>query len=229
VAAEVEPLGGAEAVPDAEAKAVPGAAAVGRREAAGRRADGAGTARWVPDPEAVAESGAPRWARRADWGAESAASQDRAAEVEGAAGFPCRANQAARGVAAAASSPAQLCLIALTWRVNARFGQTNGTDGPSTRSTRTRGGANVAAWFRQERANVSCDTSGLHLGSQNCRRYSRWTHVRQASEQLRHVFDDAPTGGRASGPSIDMPRKPHHHHFWDPKSGCPADGGGPWW
>jgi hypothetical protein len=129
VAAEVEPLVAAEAVPDAEAKAVPGAAAVGRREAAGRRAGGAGTARWVPGRAAVAESGVPRWARRADWGAESAASQGRPAEVEGAAGFPCRANQAARGVAAAASSPAQFCLIGLTWRVNARFGHASSANG----------------------------------------------------------------------------------------------------
>ena len=199
--AEVEPLGEAEAGPlgAAVAAAVPDAAAVGRRGAGRRQADGAGTVRWVPRRAAVAVSGAPRWARRADWGAGSAASQGRAAEVEGAAGFPCRANQAARGVAAAASSPAQFCLIGVTWRVNARFGQTNGTDG----HPRARPGLvelpNVAAWFRQERVNVSCDTSGLHLGSQNCRRHSGWTHVRRASDQLRHVFDDAPTGGRASG------------------------------
>jgi hypothetical protein len=199
--AEVEPLGAAEAVPDAEveAEAVPDAAAVGRRGAGRRRADEAGTARWVPHPEAVAASGAPRWARRVDRGAESAASQGRAAEVEGAAGFPCRANQAARGVAAAASSPAQFCLIRVTWRVNARFGHTNGTDGPSTARPGLMELPNVAAWFRQERVHVSCDTSGLHLGSQNLRRHSRWTDVRRASDQLRHVFDDAPTGGRASG------------------------------
>jgi hypothetical protein len=96
------------------------AAEVGRR----RAVEAAGTARWAPHPEAVAVRGVVRWALRADQGAESVASRGRAAGAAGAAGAPCRANQAARG-AAAASSPAQFCLIGVTWRVNVGFGQTS--------------------------------------------------------------------------------------------------------
>lgn len=117
----VEPPGAAVA------EAVRDVAAVGRREAGGRQAAEAGTARWGPHPAAVAASAAPRLARRAGWGAESDASQGRAAEAEGAAGLPCRANQAARGVAAA-SSLAQFCLIGVTWRVNVEFVHTNRDD-----------------------------------------------------------------------------------------------------
>jgi hypothetical protein len=119
--------------PGAEvAEAVPVAAAVGRREAARPQAVERGTARWGPHPAAVAASAAPRWARRAGWGAESDASQGRAAEAEGAAGLPCRANQAARGVAAAASSLSRFCLIGVTWRVNVEFVHTNCADRGST-------------------------------------------------------------------------------------------------
>lgn len=116
----VEPPGAAEA------EAVPDAAAVGRREAGGRQAAEAGTARWGPHQEAVAASAAPRWARRAGWGVESDALRGRAAEAEGA-GLPCRANQAARGVAAEASSLAQFCLIGVTWRVDVEFVHTSGS------------------------------------------------------------------------------------------------------
>jgi hypothetical protein len=91
------------------------AAEVGRR----RAVEAAGTARWAPHPEAVAVSGVVRWAPRADQGVESVASRGRAA---GAAGSPYRANQAAQGVAAA-SSPAQFCLIGMTWRFDVGFGQ----------------------------------------------------------------------------------------------------------
>jgi hypothetical protein len=110
-----EARAGEAAVLAAEAAVL--AAEVGRR----RAVEAAGTARWAPHPEAVAVRGVVRWAPRADQGAESVASQGRAA---GAAGSPCRANQAAREVAAA-SSPAQFCLIGVTWRVNVGFGQTS--------------------------------------------------------------------------------------------------------
>jgi hypothetical protein len=112
-----EARAGVAAVLAAEVQVDVRAAEVGRR----RAVEAAGTARWAPHPEAVAVSGVVRWAPRADQGAESVASRGRAA---GAAGFPCRASQAALGVAAA-SSPAQFCLIGVTWRVNAGFGQTS--------------------------------------------------------------------------------------------------------
>jgi hypothetical protein len=112
-----EARAGVAAVRAAEVEVEVRAAEVGRR----RAVEAAGTARWAPHPEAVAVRGVVRWALRADQGAESVASRGRAA---GAAGSPCRANQAARG-AAAASSPAQFCLIGVTWRVNVGFGQTS--------------------------------------------------------------------------------------------------------
>jgi hypothetical protein len=105
---------GAEAEPVVEAEVVPVS-----EEAAGRpQEDAAGTARWVPRRAVVAANGAPRWARPVGWSAESGASQDRPAEE--VAVLPCRANQAARGVAAA-SSPVQFCLIGTTWRVDVAF------------------------------------------------------------------------------------------------------------
>jgi hypothetical protein len=109
-----EARAGVAAVRAAEVEVEVRAAEVGRR----RAVEAAGTARWAPHPEAVAVSGVFRWAPRADQGAESVASRGRAA------GFPCRASQAALGVAAA-SSPAQFCLIGVTWRVNVGFGQTS--------------------------------------------------------------------------------------------------------
>lgn len=107
---------GEEAEPVAEEEVVP----VSEEEAGRPQEVAAGTARWVPRRAVVAANAAPRWARRVGRGAESAASQDRPAEAEGVAVLPCRANQAARGVAAA-SSPAQFCLIGTTWRVNVAF------------------------------------------------------------------------------------------------------------
>jgi hypothetical protein len=107
---------GAEAEPVVEAEVVPVS-----EEAAGRPQEvAAGTARWVPRRAVVAGNGAPRWAPPVGWGAESGASQDRPAEAEEVAVLPCRANQAARGVAAA-SSPVQFCLIGTTWRVDVAF------------------------------------------------------------------------------------------------------------
>jgi hypothetical protein len=121
VEVEAQPLGMAEAAQAGAAVAEPAGVAEGAQDAAG-------TPRWAPHRAGAAVTGVPRWAPRAGWGAESAGSQDRVAETAGVAVFPCRAIQAARGVAAAASSPAQFCLMRVTWRVNAGFGQTKGAD-----------------------------------------------------------------------------------------------------